>query len=301
MPLVRRKVVAPTEEERAIEAMGGEYDAVSPVGLEAEVRQLGVRALRLNASLLSSVAGLEQIEFLTTGFGRADPALITSFPHLRGLQVGDGWLGTLDFGRLPNLEWLSVGDTRYAAGLDELLAGHDKLRNLSVVFYGRPDLRSIGHLPALERLSLKQPRIQTLAGIEGAPRLTRLSLEHCAYLNSLSGIEACDNLEYLAVGPCRQITDVGPVAGLSKLRFLDLLEMTLVDSLKPFAGHPALELVFLPQKALDGLSVLSEMPNLKAVWGPPRLVAEVPAGIARYLNLARGDPLVRAMERLRAD
>jgi hypothetical protein len=76
MPLVRRRVVARTEEERTIEAVGGEYEAVSPIGLEAEVRKLGVRALGLvNSSLLSSVAGLEQIEFLSAGFGRADPAL----------------------------------------------------------------------------------------------------------------------------------------------------------------------------------------------------------------------------------
>jgi hypothetical protein len=35
--LVRRQVVAQTEEQRAIEAVGGEYEAVSPIGLEAEV------------------------------------------------------------------------------------------------------------------------------------------------------------------------------------------------------------------------------------------------------------------------
>jgi hypothetical protein len=302
MPLVRRKkVVGPTEEERAIEAMGGEYEAVSPIGLEAEVRQLGVRALRLvNASLLSSVAGLDQIEFLTVGFGLADPELITSFPSLRSLHVGDGWQGTLDFRRLPNLEWLSISDARYAAGLDESLAGHDKLRDLSVVFYGSTDLRSIGGLPALESLWLKQPRVRTLTGIEGAPRLIRLSLNYCASLNSLAGIETCVGLEYLALGDCRQITDIRPAAGLPRLRFLNVLGLTRLDSIRPLAGHPSLELLFLAQKISDGTAALGEIPHLKAVWGPPRNLTNLPTGVARFAEMPLGDPFVRDMRSLQA-
>jgi hypothetical protein len=247
--LVRRQVVVQTEEERAIESVGGLYEAVSPITLRAEVQELGVRALGLvNGSLLTVAAGLDQIEFLWTGFGLADPALIESFPRLRGLHV-NGWAGKLDFGQLPNLEWLAIGDAHHAAGLDGLLAQHARLRHLSVLFYGAPDLRAVGSLPALERLRFKQCKIRTLAGIAGAPRLVGITLERCASLNSLGGLEGCQALEYVRVQLCPRLRDLSPLAAIARLRMLDVESTSNVESLRPFARHPGLEILYFSKIA----------------------------------------------------
>ena len=294
-PLRRRKLVVQTQEERAIEAAGGEYEAVSPNGLLAEVRRLGVRALGLvNGSLLPLVAGLEQIEFLSTGFGHADPAVITSFPKLRGLHASDGWQGTLDFALLPDLEWLTIGDGRYADGLDALLAGHEKLRNLWVIFYGRPDLRAIGKLPVLERLSFKQCKIRTLAGIGGAPKLSGLSFEWCASLNTLAGIEECQGLEYVRVAHCPRLRDLAPLARNDRLRMLDIewtsgIQSTPAALRAPRSGSPLLLEDRGPGPGSPGLFAEAE-----AHQGQPRQVQPGPGSVqSNWRHSAHGPHLPR--------
>jgi hypothetical protein len=299
LPLFRRKGVVQTQEERAIEAAGGEYEAVSPNGLVAEVRRLGVRALRLvNGSLLPVVAGLEQIEFLSTGFGHADPAHITSFPRLRGLHAGDGWQGTLDFALLPELQWLVIGDGRYADGLDALLAGHEKLRSLWVIFYGRPDLRAIGDLPALERLEFKQCKIRTLAGIGGAPKLSGLTFEWCASLNSLAGIEDCRGLEYLRVAHSPRLRDLSPLARNDRLRMLDIEWTSGIQSLEPLAGHPSLEVLYFSKIADQDLDPLASMPKLKLIRANRGKYNQDPAQFNRIGAVPRTDPIFRDVARL---
>ena len=298
MPLVRRKVVVQTEEERAIEIAGGEYEAVSPIGLASEVNKLGVRALRLvNASLVASVVGLDQIEFLKVGFGLADPASILSLPRLRSLHIG-GWNGDLDFGRLPDLEWLSIGDANFASGLDGLIAQHGRLRSLTVLFYGRPDLRAIGDLPALERLRFKQCKIRTLAGIGGAPKIAGMTFEYCASLNSLEGIEACANLEYLRVANSPRLHDLAPLASTRRLRMLDLETTSGIESLKPIAGHPGLQVVYFSKIADQDLDPLGSMPMLKLVRARGGKYNREPAEFNRIGSLPPTDPIYRDLRHL---
>ncbi len=293
MHLVRRQIVAQTEEERTIEAMGGEYEAVSPFGLAAEVRELGVRALGVvNASLLSSVAGLDQIEFLKVGFGLADPELITSFPSLRSLHV-NGWAGELDFRGLPNLEWLSIGDAHFAAGLDGLLAHHPRLRYLSALFYTASDLRAVGDLPALERLRLKQCKVRTLVGIEGAPRLAGLKVERCASLNSLAGLERCQNLEYLRIELCPRLRDLTPLAVIDRLRMVDVESTSHIESLKPLAGHPALEVLYFSKIADQDVDPLGSMPMLKIIRAKGGEYNRDPAQFNRTGAIPSSDPIFR--------
>lgn len=297
MNLTLRRVLATSALERAIESAGGEYEAFGSTALEAEVRELGARALRISAAQLAEIAGLDQIEFLTVGFGLADPAFIESLPKLRGLYV-DGWKGRLDFGRLPRLEWLAIGDARAADGLDGLLTHHPTLRSLDVVFYQGRDLRSIRELPALKRLRLKQSRVQTLDGLGGALALSELLIEYSPRLHSLSAIRDCERVQYLALGPARGVTDIADAGRLPALRFLNLLELASIDSLRPLAGHPSLELLFLPQDVKVGIEALAEMPMLRAIWGPPRVLAKAPSAIPIFQELARDDRWVREMRSL---
>jgi hypothetical protein len=298
MRLVRRQVVVQTEEERAIEAVGGLYEAVSPVALRDEVQELGVRALGLvNGSLLAVAAGLDQIEFLSAGFGLADPALIESFPRLRSLHV-NGWAGRLDFGRLPNLEWLTIGDAHYASGLEGLLAQHSRLRHLSVLLYGAPDLRAIGDLPSLERLRLKQCKLRTLEGIAGAPRLAGLTLERCASLNSLAGIEGCQGLEYVRVQLSPRLRDLSPLAAIDRLRMLDVESTSAIESLKPLAGHPGLEVLYFSKIADQDLDPLGSMPMLKLIRAHGGQYNRDPAEFNRIGRIPPTDPIFRDVGRL---
>jgi hypothetical protein len=289
---------------RAVAAVGGAYlglPDMDPADLVREARAMGVRALEIRHRDVGFLRDLPELEFISFNGDPIDARPFESLPALRGLGFSGTWGGTIDFSRLPNLEWFSVAECPKKGGIDSLLAGHPRLRDLHIGRFPRADLRGLGGLVALEYLEIFQSR--SLRSLEGAEEigahLRSLELEGCPALESLAGIERLPHLAHLTIDACRQITDIGPIAGLRDLRFLDLLGLARVDSLAPLAGLPSLELLFVPQRVTDGATELPALPGLKAIWGPARRRLVIPPGIAEYGYLPEDDPFVIEMGRLR--
>ncbi len=288
---------------RAVASVGGAYlglPDMDPADLVREARAMGVRALEVRHRDVGFLRDLPELEFISFNGDPIDARAVESLPALRGLGFSGTWGGTIDLSRLHNLEWFSVAECPKKGGIDSLLAGHPRIRDLRIGRFARADLRGLGGLVALEYLEIFQSR--SLRSLEGAEEignhLRSLELAGCPALESLKGLEALPHLVHLELDACRQVTDIGPVAALRELRFLDMLGLARVDSLAPLAEHPSLELLIAPQRVADG-GALPELPALRSVWGPQRFTRALPPETSQYAYLPRDHPFVLEMERLR--
>jgi len=233
----------------------------------AEAQRRRVRALEVDTLDEALVEALPDLEFLRVA-GIADGQLIERLERLRFLGLAT-WTGSLDFGRLPALEWLAVGESE-AGDLDTLEPGHPTLRNLIVGRYAFADLAPLARL-RLVRLSLGDSR--RLASLDGAgglaQTLTGLDLWRLPALGVLDGIARLSGLEVVTLSSLRNVTTLHWASALPNLRLLDIRELKNVESLAPLAGHPSLEYVLFGRTRDMDLEPLRQIPNLRICSSPP--------------------------------
>jgi hypothetical protein len=225
-----------------MEAAGGLFvvppDA-DPEQVRREVLRAGIRALEVQTSRLEFLAGLP-LEFLVLNVPMPPIEPVNGLAALRGLTTSGSWVGHLDIGALPRLEWLAV--TELAPGaLDGLFEeGHPVLHHLAIGRYREPDLAPLARLAGLSHVSIGDSRkLTSVAGISGLPELRHLHLYICPQLRGLSGLRAAASLRHLQLESCNRITDLEELAALPELRSLQM-EMRAPPSLEPLVGHPAL-------------------------------------------------------------
>lgn len=127
------------------------------------------------------------------------------------------------------------------------------------------DLRSFGSIQTLENLAVSFSKINSLAGIDGLPRLVRLSLAKVNHLQTLNGIEGCDKLLLLWIEGAKVLSRLDALATLRGLRTLNLTDCPNIETLQPISGLPQLEAVwfFGTTNVRDGdLSPLTTLPKL---------------------------------------
>lgn len=263
-----------------------------PRAIVAEVRSRGIRALEVQHRDIAFLVDLPDLEFLVLNSAEPDASVINDLHQLRSLAFSFGWQGRLDFANLRRLEWLYVAEADPDRGLDTLLAGHMRLRQLAIGRYQNADLRALADLPALERLEIfNSRRLERLGGAEGiAGSLRQLGLALLSRLGSLDGIADMRNLEYVAIESCNRITDLAPLRDLPVLRFLNVMQPKGVASLRPLAGHPRLEYVSFGRLGDGDLTPLRQMPRLERInTGRYRYNLD-PGEFPRLDELADDDP-----------
>jgi hypothetical protein len=293
--LHERGLHAERSRDVAIRSAGGLWFALGstePADIVAEVRQRGIQGLEVQRRDISFLAELPDLEFLVLNTAEPDAVPINGLHRLRALAFNGGWKGRLDFANLPDLEWLFVAEVDLDRGIESLLTGHARVRDLSLGHYPAADLSAVANLPALERLEVVNSRRFTgmAGGPAVSPSLRQLVLARLPRLASLDGISALPNLEYVEIDSCSQVTDLGPLLGLTRLRFLTLRQPKGIPSLAPLAGHPSLEFVSFDKIGDGDLGPLLTMPRLRAISPGRYRYSFDPASLPLLDELPDDDP-----------
>ncbi len=183
-----------------------------------------IRHIRLNhyhgfrddrIDFLSWAPALERVDLAAVTVPDLSP--LYALPRLRALTL-NGRLGSLDFDRLPALEWLRCSWSARKYGSLLHCAG---LRSLELDGYSGADLRAFAPLAHLRRLLLGHSRLETLDGVAALPELRELALTAAPRLRSLRGLRGSARLAALTISGARALTDVDdirPPTGLAYLR-----------------------------------------------------------------------------------
>jgi len=139
-----------------------------------------------------------------------------------------------------------------------------KLKSLGLWSYQFPDCRELSGLTNLERLTLSESPVRSLAGLEGLPLLRTLRLLTLRVLHDLSAVASIPRLDYLEARGCRQIKSLDPIAASPTITELNL-EIGDIPTLKPLINMKQLRrFVMLENKVEDGdMSVFLKMPQLE--------------------------------------
>src|SRR4051812_46045011 len=154
------------------------------------IKQEDIRAIRLSEyagwsdpsiSFLEQLPKIEHLEIWSSKIKDISPLYFLQ--NLFSLSI-DGIACKVDFGKMQSLKDVHIG--HWKANLHDAVFSANKLRNLSLNYYSE-DLSRIAQLPALENLALSYSKIETLAGMDKAHLLNRLSLARVHHLISLDG------------------------------------------------------------------------------------------------------------------
>jgi hypothetical protein len=189
---------------------------------------------------------------------------IEELVDLKELSLLDAPSPPIDLTRFVSLERCEL---KWHKGYSSRFFLLPHLRDLTISHYTERDCKGIAEASALEKLDLRQSRLETLSGIEGLKSLTKLSLAHLRHMHDASAIGALRGLESIHVEKCPLLTDVSFAERLPNLRelfldcggpgFTDLSWMSKLSNLTDV-------LVAVPVKNIDW-SILLSRPRLQRV------------------------------------
>ncbi|MFO0651245.1 MAG: hypothetical protein U0326_33785 [Polyangiales bacterium] len=277
---------------------------------------------------LAALGALESIELVGVHDVRSLSSL-RALPRLRRVVWREGDLEALDLEGAPALRELSINNTRRDVTRDlDALRGFD-LRSLTLSCeVSREDLTPLGASAALERLSLRAPKLRSLDGLSSLASLTHLTLEDAASFASLSGLASAPRLEALTLRGCASLgalegveggasltwceleggafEDVSALGALRSLAWVSLRGCAKVTDVRALEALPSLLGVILtgtgvsPEslspklRALavfteDSLAALASRVSAAVVATPPRLTPAARAAWPRVIALIRSD------------
>ncbi len=216
--------------------LGGVVEEVTlaDAALDAQVREaLGITA---DAKLMTS--DLWKITTLTLPQGCATLSDLQYFPYLTELVIpGGGFTDFQSFAALANLETLSITDCSIST----------------------QDLATIGTMPKLKHLTLKNCMLSSIHNLSGADKLETLDLSS----NAIRDASALSNMLELKELNLSQnaLTNLSYLASLSKLTKLNVSynSLTVLDAL---AGLTSMTELDISHNSIENLEGLSGMTNL---------------------------------------
>lgn len=159
-------------------------------------------------------------------------------PYLEKLTIQDQTLDSVSFlGALTNLRELNLTDCRFSPNDFDIIAG----------------------LPMLERLSLLNCGLSTIAGLENARNLTHLDLSNNTIRN-LTPISTLTGLRSLNLGH-NAVTTLDALAGLTNLEELDIC-YNVVTSLSPITDCQNLSSLVANNNRITELNGLEKLAGL---------------------------------------
>lgn len=190
----------------------------------------------------------------------AEGVIMTNeFWDIKEFTVPEGALNLYDLVNLPYLEKLTIKDQTLDA-IDFLISlSNLKELHLSDCRIAAQDLEIIAGLPALEKLTLSNCNLSTIASLENAQRLTYLDLSNNAIRN-LQPLSGLTNLRTLNLSH-NALTNLDALSNLTGLAELDVSYNSL-KSLTPLSDCYGLSSLLANNNqisSLDGLSQLSEL------------------------------------------
>lgn len=206
--------------------------------------------------------------------------ILTFEPERLGL-FGEGWTDITFLGTMPNLEYLTLVNTRVSDltplnGLSKLLSLQTRnskkltdltplkeLPNLRVLVFDNTrvsDLTPLDGLPNLNTLVLRNTLVSDLGPLHGHTNLYSLDLRNSA-VSDLTPLRGLHNLRLLDIGHTR-VTDLTPLKELQSLYNLDL-QNTSVSDLAPLRELGSLGFLDLRNTKVTDLTPLKDLPKVK--------------------------------------
>jgi hypothetical protein len=143
------------------------------------------------------------------------------------------------------------------------------LSGLNLLFINRfsgKDLTQFSNMTALTSLTLLNPSLHSLDGINALSTLDYLRIGRARKLTTIDGLQALIRLSRLELDESRKFHDIAPIGSLHQLRVLMLCDDGDLATLKPLERLLRLEEFYFTESTnvLDGdLSVLQRLPNLR--------------------------------------
>ncbi len=190
-------------------------------------------------------------------------------------------ISSADLAWLPNLSKLTLQQAAYEdlSALSYLTDLQELHISSSVLASG--DLKIIGKLPALEKLTLSNCSLSSIAGLEKATDLTYLDLSNNA-IRDIAGLGVMTKLTELNLSS-NAVVSLEPIAGLTSLTKLDVSSNSLV-SMAPLKDLTALTHLNVSSNGLMKLEGMEKMTALLEFSAAHNNFVEI-AGLSACKNL----------------
>jgi len=186
-----------------------------------------------------------------------------------------------DLALLPYLEVIHADSYRF-----ESLSFLSSLRELKQIHltgcrFPTADLELLATLPVLERLTLSNCSLSTIAGLENAQRLTYLDLSS----NTLRNLEALSSLPYLSELYLQHnaVTGLDMLSTLTSLQKLDV-SYNSVTSVQPLAQCSKLTWLNVGNNLIQNLSGVEQISGLSSLFADQNQLSDVSL-LSQCLNL----------------
>lgn len=208
---------------------------------------------------LAALGSLESIELVGVHDVRSLSSL-RALPRLRRVVWREGDLEALDLEGAPALRELSITNTRRDVTRDlDALRGFDLQALTLSSEVSRDDLTPLGASTALERLSLRAPKLRSLHGLSSVASLTQLTLEDAASFESLAALAGAPRLEALTLRGCASLGALDGIEGCASLTWCEL-EGGAFEDVSALGALPSLAWV-----SLRGCARVTEVRALEAL------------------------------------
>jgi hypothetical protein len=191
-------------------------------------------------------------EGLIIGTEKLDLNALGCFKNLNFLGVPDNGKDIVNLSKFKKLRTL-------ACYYSDRLKGLDTCRNLESLTLSnykpeRGDLTTLPELNSLEHLSLIQPKVISLKGIEKFKNLKMIEIYGAYKLETIAPIRLLSNsLENIKIERCRKIKDYDALKGLPKLKKMIISESGEIKTLSFIKTLAKLKfLSFVGTNVLDG-------------------------------------------------
>ena len=176
------------------------------------------------------------------------------------LIIAFDYKGDFDFEIFKNLKSLSIVWKNESS---KSIFKCDKLNVLDVSKYKGLTLQDFSvYENTLEKLYLREAKIETFSGVEHLKSLKELHIVGLRNLKSIKGIENCSNLEKVFIHGCKKIEDLHCLGNIKKLKVLNLDNLGTISTIEYLASAKTLQEFYMSESTnvLDGnLNILDEL------------------------------------------
>ena len=224
----------------------------------------GIRKLYFGSPFLKSedISFIENVPFLTgvrIGLDGFDISPLAQCKNLEEISIPFSYKGMIDFSDFTILKELSINWRNKGT---ETVFDCANLKDLYIFNYSGTSLLDFCKLQKLESLTLTDPKILSLAGIDQLKKLKKLEIIGARKLVNIDHIEECQMLNEIFIHGCKKIESLEPLMYLKNLKWLNLASLGKIATIKFLAPLKQLEEFYMEDSTnvVDGdLRVLQEL------------------------------------------
>lgn len=222
------------------------------------------KANKVGIDILERFANLEGIIWHLPIKKETNLSALMAHGNLKYLSIIEPNLA-IDLASFPVLEYLDIFFSEDITGFDKAskFLRHIRVSGLSA------DLRFLGAVKNLIKLTLVRSKTESLSGIQEIAKLEELSMMHCRNLSDISHAAKLKNLHTMSIEGSNRMSDFSAVQDFKALRTL-WLKTKKIESCRFISAMKSISFVSINAVIADNdLSPLVESKTLEEVWFDP--------------------------------